>query len=301
MSYGSRWNNLPEVKGSCKKGFKMRNIAWMGTGGVVDMFFCPSDEEDLAHFLGNTNFTVHTVGMCSNVIIRDSAIRGVVIKLGREFENISCDGCTVTVGCASTLRDVSLFAMNSGISGFEFCVGIPGTVGGAIATNASAYGNRIHDLLCSVRAVNNYGEVCTLSPDDVAEINYKEDGFSRGWVFIEATFKGIPSDVESIKSTMKEITLKRSSSQPVHGKAMGYIFRNPGGDKEARVLIEEAGCKGMKFGNAVISEKHCNFFEDGGKATSGDLEDLGNKVISTVKGIFGKDLEWNIRFLGDRL
>ena len=278
----------------------MRNLAWMGTGGVVDVFFCPSDEEDLAHFLGNTNFTVHTVGMCSNVIIRDSAIRGVAIKLGREFENISRDSCTVTVGCASTLRDVSLFAMDNGISGFEFCVGIPGTVGGAIATNASAYGSSIHDLLRSVRAVNSYGEVCTLSPDDIAEINDKEGGLSRGWIFTEATFEGVPSDVESIRSTMKEITLKRSSSQPVHGRAMGYIFRNPEGEKEARVLIEEAGCKGMQLGNAVISEKHCNFFEDRGKVTSRELENLGNKVLSIVRGVLGKDLEWNIRFLGDR-
>ncbi|MDB1135419.1 UDP-N-acetylmuramate dehydrogenase [Candidatus Anaplasma sp. TIGMIC] len=301
MSYTFTGYKLPKVLGAYKKSVKMHSMTWTGVGGVAPLMFKPQDAEDLAEFLRCTSFSVKALGAGSNVIIRDGVVDKVIIKLGREFADMTCDGNTITVGCAAALTELVAFARENSLTGFEFCVGIPGTVGGAVATNVSAYDKDIASVLHSVRAVNEYGEICTLSKDDM-EYSYRRHGLCGEWIFVEATFVGQPAELSSIKSTMSELVLRRNASQPIYtGKVIGYVFKNPEDNKEARVLIEEAGCRGMQRGNAIISEKHCNFIENIGGATASEIEDLGHEVRRLVEEKFGITLEWNIEFLGARV
>lgn len=272
-------------------------MTWLGIGGIAPLLFKPKSTEDLAHFIGKTSFDIRVLGAGSNVIIRDGVVDNVLVKLGSEFSYMTCEGSMITAGGAVSLVELSSFARENAISGLEFCVGIPGTVGGAVATNAGAYGSDMSTVLHSVSAVNDYGEVCTLYREDM-QYSFRRHNLEGNWVFVEAKFVGRPASINDIKNAMGELVIRRNASQPVHNsRVIGYAFKDPN-TGEARVLIEEAGCKGLKFGGAMISEKHANFIENTGGATASDIEALGNEVRRIVKQKHGINLEWNIEFWG---
>ncbi|ASI47718.1 UDP-N-acetylenolpyruvoylglucosamine reductase [Anaplasma ovis str. Haibei] len=296
MSYSFVTYNLPKVQGTYRMGVKMHNATWFNVGGMAEVMFKPSSIEDLAAFVREADLPISVVGVASNLIIRDGIVEGAVIKLGREFSYVNCKGNVITAGCATLLGNLAMVAQESGISGLEFFVGIPGTVGGAVEMNAGAYGSDVASVLRSVRAVNERGEVCTLSNDDM-RYSYREHGLVGKWIFVDATFVGTYSDRHAIKSTMNEFIAQRNDSQPVRGRTGGSTFKNPEG-QQAWKLIDKAGCRGLKIGGAQVSEKHCNFLLNQGGATAKDLEDLGNEVRRRVYSMFGINLEWEIRFLG---
>ncbi|RCL19594.1 UDP-N-acetylmuramate dehydrogenase [Anaplasma marginale] len=296
MSYGFVAYNLPKVQGTYRRGVKMHNATWFNVGGVAEVVFKPSSVEDLAAFVRDTNLPISVVGVASNLIVRDGIVKGVVVKLGREFSYINCNGNIITAGCATLLSNLAVAAQESGISGLEFFVGIPGTVGGAIEMNAGAYGGDVASVLRSVRAVNEHGEICTLSNDDM-RYSYREHGLVGKWIFVDATFVGACGDRDAIKGTMREFIVRRNDSQPVRGRTGGSTFKNPEGH-QAWELIDKAGCRGLQIGGAQVSEKHCNFLLNCGGATAKDLEDLGNEIRCRVHSMFGIKLEWEIRFLG---
>ncbi|MGN7661054.1 MAG: UDP-N-acetylmuramate dehydrogenase [Anaplasma sp.] len=288
--------DLPKVLGAYRRGVKMRNTTWFSVGGKVEVLFKPASIEDLALFLRHVNLPVSVIGATSNLIIRDGIVEGVVVKLGREFTHVHCENSTITVGCATLLSNLAIFAQQNGISGLEFFAGIPGTVGGALAMNAGAYGRDVSSVLHSIHAVNERGEVCTLYNNDMG-YSYRQNGLSGSWIFVDATFMGVPGDSSSIRSTMNELILRRNASQPVTGKTGGSTFKNPEGQK-AWELIDAAGCRGLQIGSAKVSEEHCNFLFNLGNATARELEDLGNEVRHRVSKMCNIDLEWELKFLG---
>ncbi|KDB57110.1 UDP-N-acetylmuramate dehydrogenase [Anaplasma phagocytophilum] len=300
MSYTFTGYKLPKVRGVYKRSVKMHSMTWVGVGGVAPLLFKPRDIDDLATFLKNTSLTVSTIGAGSNVIVRDGVFNNVVVRLEREFSDMRCEDNAITVGCGASISELAAFARENSLSGFEFCVGMPGTVGGAIATNARCHGKDIASILHSVIAVNEYGEICTLYKDDM-QYSRRSHGLEGRWVFVEARFVGNPAELNTIRNTMSELLIKRNATQPIYyGKSIGYIFQDAG-NAEAKALIEEAGCRGLQVGCAVVSEKHCNFIENIGGASAAEIEDLGSEVKRLVKEKTGVNLEWSIEFLGARV
>ncbi|KJV68786.1 UDP-N-acetylmuramate dehydrogenase [Candidatus Neoehrlichia procyonis] len=290
------YEKLPSVLGRYRAGAQMKNMTWFNVGGTVEILFKPADINDLSYFIKNVNFPVNVVGVASNLIIRDGLIKGAIVKLGKGFTDMSCNNDTITVGCAVLLANLAIFAKNNSLSGFEFMIGIPGTVGGAIAMNAGAYGSDISSVLQSVKAVDENGNIHVLLKNDIGYF-YRGNALKSNWIFTEATFVGKKLQKDIIEKTMNKFISKRNNDQPTGAKTGGSTFKNPIGYK-AWELIDAAGCRGMKIGGAIVSEKHCNFLVNYNNSTAEDLENLGNEVRLKVKNKFNIDLEWEIKFLG---
>lgn len=291
--------DLPEVRGKYRFDFPLSKATWFQVGGNADIMFKPEDEEDLAHFIANKpkDLPVITLGVCSNVIIRDGGFRGCVIKLGRNFSHIEKDGNNIIAGASALDVNVAKFAGDNSLSGLEFLVGIPGTIGGAIAMNAGAYGREVKDCLISAKAIDENGAICEFSNEDF-KFEYRKHNLSKSLIFTSAVFNCDVGDKAEILSAMDDISTSREESQPVRSKTGGSTFRNPEGYK-AWKLIDEAGCRGFSIGDAQVSEKHCNFLINNGNATASDLERLGDEVARRVKENSGVQLVWEIKRLGE--
>ena len=302
MNYTFAGNRTSGIGVSCKRNAKMHSITWMGTGGIAPLLFYPRDIADLSAFLKDSTSTFNVIGAGSSIVVRDGVMNSVVIKLGQGFCDIKCEGSTITAGCGASLKDLVVFARENSISGFEFCTGVPGTVGGAVSTNVHACGRDMEFLLQSLLAVNEYGEICTLSSEEIRGLRGK-NVFGNRWIFVEATFIGEKMDSHIIKNTMNEFAVMRYASHPVYDKkAIGYIFKSSQVlDGDVCSLIEGAGCKGLRRGHALVSEKHCNFVENTGRATAADIEDLCIEVKDKVRERMQADLEWGIEFWGTRV
>ncbi len=290
--------SLPKVRGVYRYDILMSKATWLNVGGRADILFKPRDIEDLTCLIKNTELPINVIGATSNIIVRDSGIRGITVKLGKEFSYIKSKGNnSIVAGGAALLSNLAYFAGEQQISGLEFLVGIPGTVGGGIEMNAGAYGSDIASVVQSIKAVN-------LEDGNLYEFSSKEMGnFYRGhslkgnWIFVEAEFKGVNSEYELILQRLKEIVERKNKSQPTRGKTAGCIFKNPK-IYRAWELIDKSGCLGLNIGGARISQKHCNFLLNHDNATASDLENLGNRVKDAVKDKFNIELEWEIRVLG---
>ncbi|MCH7997655.1 MAG: UDP-N-acetylmuramate dehydrogenase, partial [Chloroflexi bacterium] len=248
----------------------------------------PADAEDLSSFLMGLGheIPVSLIGVGSNMLIRDGGVDGVVIKLGKPFSEITFEGDEVRVGAGALGVTVAYKSAEHCLSGFEFLRGIPGTIGGAIAMNAGAYGSEIKDILKSVSAIDRTGTLHSLDAEALS-FSYRYAGIPDGWIIVEATFKGQPEGRTAIESKMEGIRDAREESQPLRTRTGGSTFKNPNADeadgKKAWELIEEAGCRGMRRGGAIVSDKHCNFLINTGLATSADLEALGEEIRERVK------------------
>ena len=291
--------DLPEVRGSYRLGAQLSKTTWFQVGGVADVLFKPADVNDLAHFLREkpADIPVTVLGVGSNVIIRDGGIRGVVIKLGRGFTDVSIEGDALHAGAAALDVNVARFAAEHGAAGLEFLAGIPGTIGGALAMNAGAYGTEIKDVLSHLEAVDVQGNIRTLSLDECA-YSYRHYGGPQGLIFTKAIMRVSEGDAEAIHARIQDITTARESTQPVRERTGGSTFRNPEGAK-AWELIDAAGCRGYQVGGAQMSPLHCNFMINTGNATAADLEALGNEVRDKVATHSGITLKWEIKALGD--
>jgi len=291
-------NNLPPVRGTIEPNADIAKGTWFRVGGVADYLLKPADVDDLSNFLKNTDMPITLLGLGSNLIIRDGGIRGVVIKLGKSFADISHDGAIVTVGAGATDVLVARYGAKHGLSGLEFLVGIPGNIGGALRMNAGAYGTEISDILIDCDVMHRDGLVHTYRRDEI-DFSYRHNGLPDDVIFLSARFQTTEGDPTEIQSRLDDIKKQREDTQPVKDRTGGSTFANPDGRK-AWELIDSIGGRGFKIGGASMSEKHCNFMLNDGTATAQDLEDLGEEMIRRVREKHDIKLRWEIRRIGER-
>ena len=289
---------LPPVRGRLTANASMAGFSWFRVGGPAEVLYEPADADDLAAFMRGLpdDVPVTVIGVASNLLVRDGGIAGVVIRLGKAFADITVEGAAVTAGAGAMDVNVSRAARDAGLAGFEFLIGIPGSVGGALRMNAGAYGAEISDIFVAARAVTGRGEVLDLSPADMA-FSYRHCSQPEDVIFTAATFMGRADDTDAIAARMVDIQRSRGETQPVKSRTGGSTFANPPGYK-AWELIDEAGCRGLTRGGAQVSPQHCNFLINTGNATAADLEGLGEEVRRRVAEETGVQLEWEIRRIG---
>jgi len=274
---------------------------WFNLGGPAELFFRPENKNQLKNFLTEIkkyDLKINVLGAGSNVLIRDSGIKGVVIKLGSKFSEIQLlKKDTIQVGAAMLDRKVSDFAKNSGISGMEFLACIPGSIGGAITMNSGCYGEDISKILLSIKIIDFMGQEREIKKNEI-KFSYREIDLPKNYIILSAVLKGTISSKEFIEKKQNELIEKKKISQPSRIKTGGSTFKNSN-DRKAWSLIKESGCENFYEGDAKISEKHSNFFINAGSATALDIEKLINKVKKEVKLKTGVNLELEIKIIGD--
>ncbi len=290
-------SRLPQLRGRLLANQTLGEFTWFRVGGPAQALFMPEDEDDLAYVLRNmpAEIPVTVIGAGSNLIVRDGGVEGVVIRLGRGFNDVKIDGERVTAGTAMLDVMVSRAAQKAAVAGLAFYSGIPGTIGGALRMNGGAYGAETKDVLIEARGVDRQGNVRTFSNADMG-FSYRHCGVPEDVIFTSATFQGRKGDPDAIAAEMAEIKSKREASQP-RNRTGGSTFKNPPGNS-AWKLVDEAGCRGLKVGNAQVSELHSNFLINVDGATAADIETLGETVRARVKAYSGIELEWEIKRIG---
>ena len=289
---------MPDLRGRLSANQPLGPFTWFRVGGPAQVYFAPEDEADLAYFLKALprDIPVTVVGVGSNLIVRDAGIAGVVIRLGRGFNEIVCDGDTLSAGAAALDKRVAEAAAGAGIGGLEFYFGIPGTIGGAVRMNAGANGGETKDVLVSATGVTRQGDIVTLSNADL-NFRYRGNGADPSIIFTSAVLRGRLVAADAIRARMTEVQQHRETTQPIREKTGGSTFKNPPGTS-AWKLIDAAGLRGHKVGAAQVSEMHCNFLINTGNATAADIEALGETVRARVKAYSGIELEWEIKRIG---
>lgn len=291
-------DRLPKVRGRLSADAPLAQVTWFRVGGPAEVMFRPADIEDLSEFLAAKpdDVPVTVIGVASNLLVRDGGIKGVVVRLGRGFVEVETKDNLVTAGAGALDFNVALTARDAGIAGLEFLSGIPGTVGGGLRMNAGAYGAEFKDVLQGATALDAKGTRHEL-PVEALQLAYRHCGLPADWIFVAARFAGKAGDKLAIARRMSEIQEAREQSQPIRAKTGGSTFANPPGRK-AWQLIDEAGCRGIRRGGAMISDKHANFLINTGDATAADIEALGEEVRARVLAKSGITLEWEIRRVG---
>jgi len=289
---------MPELRGRLLANQSLAELTWFRVGGPAQLLFMPEDEADLAYFLKHlaADILVTVIGLGSNLIVRDGGIAGVVIRLGRGFSELAVEGLQIRTGTAVPDVKVARAAQEAGIAGLSFLRGIPGAIGGALRMNGGAYGRETKDTLIEARAVDRHGGIHVLSNADM-HYTYRHCGAPDDYIFTQAVFAGGRGDPAAIAAEMDKITESREATQPIKSRTGGSTFKNPPGHK-AWQLIDAAGCRGLRQGDAQVSEMHCNFLINLGTASAADIETLGETVRRRVKANSGVELEWEIKRLG---
>ena len=289
---------MPELRGRLLANQSLAELTWFRVGGPAQVFYIPEDENDLAYFLGNlpTEIPVYVIGAGSNLIVRDGGVPGVIIRLGRGFNEVKIeDGQRIRAGAAMLDVKVAREAQKAGIAGLAFYSGIPGSIGGALRMNGGAYGGETKDVLIEARGVDRAGKLKIYTNAEM-EFSYRHCGVSEDVVFTSALFRGRAGVPAAIATEMAEIKSKREESQP-RNRTGGSTFKNPPG-KSAWKLVDEAGCRGLTIGGAQVSPLHSNFLVSSDSARAADIEMLGETVRERVKAHSGIELEWEIKRIG---
>jgi UDP-N-acetylmuramate dehydrogenase len=290
---------MPAVRGRLIANQSLAELTWFRVGGPAQALFMPEDEADLAYFLGAlpSEVPVTVIGLGSNLIVRDGGVPGIVIRLGRGFGEVTIEsGSRIRAGAAVPDVKVSRLAQEAAIAGLAFFRGIPGAIGGALRMNGGAYGLETKDVVVEVRGIDRSGRARVFTNSDMS-YSYRHCGLPDGVIFTEALLQGTSGDAQAIAAEMDKITEARETTQPIKSRTGGSTFKNPPGQK-AWQLIDAAGCRGLKLGDAQVSELHCNFLINLGSATAADIENLGETVRTRVKQHSGIDLEWEIKRIG---
>ncbi|MBB5710641.1 UDP-N-acetylmuramate dehydrogenase [Sphingomonas xinjiangensis] len=290
---------LPPVRGRLTHGAPLAPLVWFKAGGAAEWLFEPADVDDLSNFLFALDplVPVMGLGLGSNMIVRDGGVPGVVVRLGKAFAKVErVDDVTLRCGGGASGILVSSSARDAGIGGVEFLRSIPGTVGGFVRMNGGAYGRETKDVLVTCDVVLRSGERRTLALADLG-YTYRHSDLPEGAIVVSAVFRGRPEEPGVIQAEMDRIAAAREESQPLRSKTGGSTFKNPDGHK-AWALVDAAGCRGLRRGDAQVSEKHCNFLLNLGNASSADIEALGEDVRAKVKAQSGVTLEWEIQRIG---
>ena len=271
---------------------------WFNVGGNAEILFVPEDIKDLIGLLKSKpkKYEIYPIGAGSNILVSDKGIKGITL-ITKKLNQISIDNFGVITAQAGAVdADVARFARDQERTGLEFLVGIPGTIGGGIKMNSGAFGTEFKDILIDVKAINNLGEIKTFSNKEL-QMGYRKIGLSKEWIFYEARFKSSKDSKDKITTKMRRIIHLRKEAQPTAVKTGGSTFKNPI-NKKAWKLIDEAGCRGLQNGDAMISEKHCNFIINLKKSTSQEIEELAQMVQDKVFEKSGIRLDWEIQRVG---
>jgi len=290
---------MPQLRGRLLANEGLAPLTWFRVGGPAQVLFTPADEDDLAYFLKSLprELPLYGIGVGSNLIVRDGGVAGVVIRLApRAFGEVSAQGDTVIAGAAALDRRVAETAASANIGGLEFFHGIPGTIGGALRMNAGANDAETRDVLAEAAGIDRNGNRITFSNADMKFV-YRNSGVDPSIIFTAARFRGKIAAPEAIRARMQEVQTHRETAQPIREKTGGSTFKNPPG-QSAWELIDAAGCRGLKLGGAEVSEMHCNFLINTGRATGHDIEMLGETVRARVKEKSGIELQWEIKRIG---
>ncbi len=291
-------DGLPPLLGRVQADAPLAPSTWFRVGGPAEALVRPSSAADLAGFLRALpeGVPVTVLGAASNVIVRDGGVHGVVLRLARGFGEVRVEADGVVAGAGALDATVAEHAAAAGLAGLEFLSGIPGSIGGAVAMNAGAYGGDVAGRLDWAEFVTRSGEQTRLSAAALA-FAYRHVHLPEGAVVVRARFHARPGDSSAIAARMAEIRASREATQPVRARTSGSTFRNPDAMR-AWELIDAAGGRGLVRGGAQVSEKHCNFLLNTGGATAADLEGLGEELRRRVHAMSGVRLEWEIKRLG---
>jgi UDP-N-acetylmuramate dehydrogenase len=289
---------LPPVRGRYRAQVPLAPRTWLRVGGPAEVVFQPADAADLAIFLKGKPVEVQVtpIGVASNLLVRDGGIEGVVVRFSGPLAEVDVDDECLRVGAGATDRMIAIQAMKAGLSGLEFLIGIPGTLGGAVRMNAGAFGGETAEVVERVVALDPAGRRHVLSAAELG-FGYRHSGLPADWIVLGAVLRATPGEPDAIEARMRAIKAEREASQPLHVATGGSTFKNPPGHR-AWQLIDAAGCRGLRHGRAMVSDKHCNFLINTGGATAAELEELGERVRARVLERSGVALEWEIHRIG---
>ena len=292
---------LSEFGSKVRFEYDLKKKNWFNIGGKTKVFYKADSLKELINFLKkiNNRKKIFILGAGSNTLVKDSLIDGVVIKLSKDFNNISLLGEDIIIAGSAVLdKSLSEFAIKNSLSGFEFLSCIPGTIGGGIRMNAGCFGKEFKDILISIQALDKNGNIIKIPAKNV-KFDYRKSNLPEDLIFISASFKGKKGDIKSIRDETEKLKYKKEKTQPSKIKTSGSTFKNPISQTKKKVweLIRESVPLDKSFGDAHISEKHCNFFVNKGDATFDDMNNLINYVSSEVFKKTGIKLEKEIKIL----
>ena len=296
-------NFLKKFNNNLSENVNLSNYSWFNLGGNAEYFYKAKNKDHLKEFLkeakkNKLNITI--IGAGSNILFRDNGVKGVVIKLGKDFSYTKLlEKNIIEVGASTLDRKVANFAKDNNLSNLEFLSCIPGSLGGAIIMNSGCYDNDISKILISIRAINinNYKEI-EIKRENI-NFFYRGTDLPDDLIIISAKIKGSVGKKDEIEKKQLEFIEKKKLSQPNQIKTCGSTFKNIDKNKKAWMLIKEAGCENFKVGDAMISSKHCNFFVNNKNAKSKDIENLIKKVQKKVYEKTGVNLELEIKIIGE--
>ena len=291
-----------KIKSKFLFNYNLKKLNWFNIGGEAKVFFNPESLNDLSIFLKNfgNEKNIFVLGAGSNVLLDDNLYDGIVIKLGKNFSNISLLPNNIIVsGAAATDKKLADFALQNEISGFEFLSCIPGTIGGGLKINSGCYGKEFKDILLSVQVIDRRGIIKTI-PSNYINFSYRSSNLDKNFIFLSASFKGEKKKFSKIQTKMENLKKEKNITQPSRIKTGGSTFKNPIDQTQEKVweLIKKSVPLNVSFGDATISEKHCNFLVNKGNASFEDMKKLVEFIKKNVKSKTGINLETEIEIVG---
>ena len=290
-------NSFSDLRGELIPNAPLAQLTWFKVGGPAELLFIPKDKVDLIQFVKSCplNIPITIIGAGSNILIREGGIPGIVVSL-KNLNQINNNNDVIYVECGALDMAVAREASKLGITGLEFLIGIPGSIGGALKMNAGSYGYEIKDSLLEVEVIDRKGNMFFESSKNLS-MEYRKNNAPKDWIFLSCKLKGKLSSKEKVRFKMKQIMDDRKNNQPINQLTSGSTFKNPIKNKSWK-LIDKSGCRGLTFGDAQVSEKHCNFLINKGNAKASDIEVLGEMVRNKVFKKTGIDLQWEIIRVG---
>jgi len=290
-----------EIKGKFIFDYNLKKTNWFNIGGKAKAYFKPESLNELVIFLKKFGITekIFLLGAGSNILINEKLFNGIVVKLGKNFSNISIlPNKTIVAGAATTDKKLSEFAASNSIGGLEFLSCIPGTVGGGLRMNSGCFKKEFKDILISVQAIDRNGKILTI-PSSKINFGYRQNDLSKDLIFLSASFKGEEKSKEKVEEVIKILLNEKNKTQPTKTKTGGSTFKNPLDQTDQKVweLIKKSVPLETKFGEAEISQKHCNFFVNKSNASFEDMKKLIDFVKKNVKSKTGIELETEIEII----
>ena len=290
------------IQGELRENFDLSKSNWLGIGGKAKFFFKPKDLKDLQIFLRNNNqhLPIIVIGSGSNLLIRDKGFDGVVIKFGKDFDYIKINNDIINCGPATQKSLLAEYAANNNLTGFEFLYCIPGTVAGGVIMNSGCYGSDISKVVLSISAIDMNGEIKIIDNKDI-NLSYRHSSLTKNQIITNIEMKGSVLEKKKVLEIMENLKNKKDTEQPQKIKTGGSTFKNPNNsDKKAWQLIKESGCADLKVGGIKLSNLHCNFLENLGKASSEDAENLIENIQKEVFKKTNINLELELEVVGTK-
>jgi len=290
------------IQGELRENFDLTKSNWLGIGGKAKFFFKPKDLKDLQIFLRNNNqhLPIIVIGSGSNLLIRDKGFDGVVIKFGKDFDYIKINNDIINCGPATQKSLLAEYAANNNLTGFEFLYCIPGTVAGGVIMNSGCYGSDISKVVLSISAIDMNGEIKIIDNKDI-NFSYRHSSLTKNQIITNIEMKGSVLEKKKVLEIMENLKNKKDTEQPQKIKTGGSTFKNPNNtDKKAWQLIKESGCADLKVGVIKLSNLHCNFLENLGKASSEDAENLIEDIQKEVFKKTNINLELELEVVGTK-